>query len=575
MGQLYSHLVFRPPQICSYQSTNGQIKYVLPDDQGIPTVHSTDLIWLLNSMGFRIPCVFIRQPNSEYVAIYAHQNAEDLGSSVRDAHTLSHRLGIDVLAFEYSGYGLSERPPRSQYHSSRSVHGHAVAPSLLDSDRSRAMPSEKACCSDILAAYTYLTNQCDVRPSKIIIFGRSIGSGPAVYCAATRNVGGLVLIAPIASAVRVPLKRLNVTLPFIDTFPNIDRASKIQCPVLVVHGDMDELVPKIHAEKLFGKIRQHGHAVNPLWIPTARHNNIVEDFHSIVFSRYITFLDELRAMTADRRSFEDAVFKRISRGSRPPPYPSPTLTLPPPPPPSSTPTSVADEDDKPVEQQENPTLCTSPSLPAISRPPRRSSPRRSSRPRRSRRLPYVLCLRARVSLDNLSTKAKAGDGPMTPTPATVSTTSSDVATLSAPPQATPQLITSEEGASDEVVDMVHDDDHTRSATHTSSSSSAPDVGFSQTWRQLSLMQCIQPHASHHASSRPTAEHHHDQSWHSLSRTRLSFPLLRACLRRFEQDVERDVPANASSTVPITLQVNPSWQALRHSIESNGRVAPPA
>lgn len=111
-----------------------------------------------------------------------------------------------------------------------------------------------------------------------------------------------MLIAPIASAVRVPLKNLNVTLPFIDTFPNIDRIGKIQCPVLVVHGDMDELVPKEHGEKLFEKIRKKGNAVKPLWIPEARHNNVVEDFQTLVFNRYRTFLEELKAVAQDRGS---------------------------------------------------------------------------------------------------------------------------------------------------------------------------------------------------------------------------------------------------------------------------------
>lgn len=303
MGQLYSHLVFRPPSVCTYQNTNGVLKYVVPDHEGLPQIHSAPLIWLLNSMRFRIPCVMIRQhhnPNSEFVAIYAHQNGEDLGASVRDAHLISHSLGIDVLAFEYSGYGLSEKPRRTNHSHSRIISGVAVTPSEEDADRQRAEPSEKACCSDINAAYKYLTEQCNVSPNKIIIFGRSIGSGPAVYCAATRKVGGLVLIAPIASAVRVPLKHLNVTLPFIDTFPNIDRASKIRCPVLVIHGDMDELVPKLHAEKLFTKIKQHGNAVNPLWIPDARHNNVVEDFQSIVFGRYSAFLEEIKSMNPDK-----------------------------------------------------------------------------------------------------------------------------------------------------------------------------------------------------------------------------------------------------------------------------------
>ncbi|PXF42437.1 Protein ABHD17B [Gracilariopsis chorda] len=296
MGQLYSHLVFRPPQFCTYQCTQGRIKYVVPDEDGLPSVHSTDLFWLQTALNFRIPCAFIRRPQSQYVVIYAHTNAEDLGDSIVHAHIIARTLNVDVIAFEYSGYGLSERPPRRLFAHTNPRPGRRVHPSLSVHARKRAEPSEKAVCADILAVYAYLTESCNVAPENILIFGRSIGSGPAVYCAVTRPIRGLVLIAPIASAVRVPLKRLNVTLPFIDTFPNIDRAAKIECPVLVIHGDIDDIVPKLHGEKLFRKLNRKGCAVNPLWIPNARHNNVVEDFSSLVFGRYLTFLDELKLM---------------------------------------------------------------------------------------------------------------------------------------------------------------------------------------------------------------------------------------------------------------------------------------
>ncbi|CDF40168.1 unnamed protein product [Chondrus crispus] len=300
MGQLYSHLVFRPPPVVSYQSVDGYLKYVLPDVAGLPTIHKTELVWLLTSLNVRIPCAWVRHPDAEFVILYAHQNGEDLGSSIQDAHTLSRALAVDVFTFEYSGYGLSEKSKRHANKRGRVQ----VQPSLKESDRTRVEPSEKACCSDIDAAYAYLVNEAGVHPSQIIVSGRSIGSGPAVYCAASQSVAGLVLIAPIASAVRVALKRLNITLPFIDTFPNIDRVSKIRCPVLVVHGDMDELVPKLHGERLVEKIKRNGHAVKPLWIPEAKHNNVVEDFQSVVFGRYTQFLEELKQMKYDRASLE-------------------------------------------------------------------------------------------------------------------------------------------------------------------------------------------------------------------------------------------------------------------------------
>lgn len=281
MGQLYSHLVFRPPKIVSYQCIDGQLRYIYPDFENIPRVHSTPIIWLRNALNVRIPCVWIRNPKAQYVILYAHQNAEDLGTSIQHAHALSVQLGVDVFAFEYTGYGLSRRDPKA-------------------SDTSRKVaPSERAVCCDIDAAYDYLTQVSGVDPMKIVVVGRSIGSGPAVYLSTRRKVGGLILIAPIASAVRVALKGLNVTIPFVDTFPNIDRAAMIRCPVLVIHGDKDDIVPKIHGQRLFEKIRHFGIAVNPLWVPNAQHNNVVEDFDALVFGRYSQFFDELKTLSLE------------------------------------------------------------------------------------------------------------------------------------------------------------------------------------------------------------------------------------------------------------------------------------
>ncbi|KAI0562375.1 Prolyl oligopeptidase [Gracilaria domingensis] len=294
------------------------MKYVVHDDDGLPSVHSADLFWLQTALNFRIPCAFVRHPHSQYVVIYAHTNAEDLGDSIVHAHMISRTLNVDVLAFEYSGYGLSERPSRHLFRHRSPRVGQRISPSHLEHERKRAEPSEKAICADIMAAYTFLTDTCAVDPENILVFGRSIGSGPAVYCAINRPIRGLVLIAPIASAVRVPLKKLNVTLPFIDTFPNIDRAAKIQCPVLVIHGDIDDIVPKLHGEKLFRKLNRNGCAVNPLWVPNARHNNVVEDFSSLVFGRFLTFLDELKLIPLSPEPTHSCTHKHCHSGGMSP-----------------------------------------------------------------------------------------------------------------------------------------------------------------------------------------------------------------------------------------------------------------
>lgn len=257
------------------------MSYICQNAAGEPTVRSAELVWLRTEPGSIIPAAWVRKTGSEYVALFAHSNGDDLGNAMVEAQRLSDALELSVLAFDYTGYGLSELAPRG-------CRDGAPIPSGLDADRNRATPSEVGCYADIDAAYNYL--RAKIPATRIVLVGRSIGSGPVVNLAARMPVAGVVLVAPIASAVRVALQRVRVTLPLIDTFANIDKVARIACPVLVVHGARDELVPVRHAQLLVARVK---HAVEPLFVPSAAHNNVVEDNQSLVFGRCRGFLQEL------------------------------------------------------------------------------------------------------------------------------------------------------------------------------------------------------------------------------------------------------------------------------------------
>lgn len=291
MGQLYSHLVFRPP-VPSYDVVDGRMSYVATNGAGEPQVHTAQVEWLRTATGSLIPAAWVRKSCCEHVVLFAHSNGDDLGNAMAEARRLSDALDLSVLAFDYTGYGLSELPPR---HARVSSSRRPPTPTGLDAHRARATPSEMGCYADIDAAYAYLLAS-GIAPSRIVLIGRSIGSGPVVHLAARAAVAGVVLVAPIASAVRVALQRVRVTLPLIDTFANIDKVARIACPVLVVHGTRDELVPVRHAQLLVKRVRN---AVEPLFVPTAAHNNVVEDNQSLVFGRCRGFLQELHSSAAE------------------------------------------------------------------------------------------------------------------------------------------------------------------------------------------------------------------------------------------------------------------------------------
>jgi len=132
-------------------------------------------------------------------------------------------------------------------------------------------PFEKHVDDDELAAYDYLTEQLHTPASQIVVYGKSVGSGPAVYLAARRPVAGLILRSPILSAFRV-VTRVPL-LPF-DKFPNYKEIGKVHCPILIIHGTSDQLVPVWHGRKLFDLASQPKYS---LWVDGADHNDL-EDF---------------------------------------------------------------------------------------------------------------------------------------------------------------------------------------------------------------------------------------------------------------------------------------------------------
>lgn len=169
-----------------------------------------------------------------------------------------------MLCYDYAGYGLAT-----------------------------GKPSESNCYADIRAAYNHLTQKRNIPPNRILLFGRSLGSGPTLHLASSlgHDLGGVVLIAPLLSCIRVVLNFVPAT-PRFDMFANIDRISRVQVPVFCVHGMVDNVVPFSHGLLLTKRAK---YPLEPLWIRDASHNNLESSrFQYRVFLRYMTVLQEFR-----------------------------------------------------------------------------------------------------------------------------------------------------------------------------------------------------------------------------------------------------------------------------------------
>jgi hypothetical protein len=118
-------------------------------------------------------------------------------------------------------------------------------------------------------AYEYLTQKLGVLPERIIIYGRSVGAGSAVELAARKPVAGLIMESAFTSAFRVVVP--IPILPF-DKFRNIDKIKRVKCPVLVMHGKGDEVVPFQHGQRLFSAAPEPKRS---LWVDEASHNDFL------------------------------------------------------------------------------------------------------------------------------------------------------------------------------------------------------------------------------------------------------------------------------------------------------------
>jgi fermentation-respiration switch protein FrsA (DUF1100 family) len=117
---------------------------------------------------------------------------------------------------------------------------------------SSGRPSESGLHLDAEAAYAWLSARYP--PSRIVIYGHSLGSGVAVWLAVRRPARALVLESPFTSAIDVADAHygfLPVRLLMWDRFDSAAAIGKVRMPLLIVHGDQDDLIPIGMGRRLF------------------------------------------------------------------------------------------------------------------------------------------------------------------------------------------------------------------------------------------------------------------------------------------------------------------------------------
>jgi fermentation-respiration switch protein FrsA (DUF1100 family) len=189
--------------------------------------------------------------------LYCHGNAGNVSHRLPKLRALHDRLGLSILVFDYRGYG-----------------------------RSAGTPDERGTYADARAMRAWLRQR---GPDPAIYLGTSLGAAVAAALAAEDPPAALVLEAPFASVQAMA----HATVPgagwlFHTRYPTVEMVGGARAPLLVLHGDADEVVPIRQGRAVFEAARPPKTFVT---LPGARHNDAHVAGGETYWRAWATFLD--------------------------------------------------------------------------------------------------------------------------------------------------------------------------------------------------------------------------------------------------------------------------------------------
>jgi pimeloyl-ACP methyl ester carboxylesterase len=408
--RLGNRLAFFPPNPPSYtmaQGRDGRIHARYTDGKlqilWGKVLAGFDVDIVRTSRGEHVPCAWVAAPGDaptrDVTLVVSHGNALDVAMFVPFARYLRDSLGVNVAAYDYTGYG-----------------GATGRPNISDTR------------ADLRAVVDHLVDVRGVDPRRLILYGQSIGSGPTCHYAAAaateaakareaeaqtrerererergggkesgppgsgwrrparrvsdasaedkgadnkgadnkgadnkgaedkgaedegaedegvsaasaasaacasarsdarayRDVGGVVLVSPIASGLNVigapdGCCRPACVFYWCDVYPNVRLAPKFECPTLVIHGTRDVEVPFHHGRAVRDAVREDTGSPPPYWAKGAGHGDVFEVDRREFIARLRSFVEDI-----DRRASENdggARGRGARRGGEPPAMP--------------------------------------------------------------------------------------------------------------------------------------------------------------------------------------------------------------------------------------------------------------
>ena len=180
-------------------------------------------VTLTTSDGVKISAWYVPADDARGTVLFCHGNAGNVSHRLMDLVQFND-LGLNVLIFDYRGYGASE-----------------------------GSPSEKGTYRDAEAAWEHLLDRRGEKPGRIVVFGRSLGGAVAAWLAVEKTPAGLILESTFTSIPDMARKMYPVypiRLLARVHYDTLSHVRQLKCPVLVLHSRDDDMIPFEHGKKL-------------------------------------------------------------------------------------------------------------------------------------------------------------------------------------------------------------------------------------------------------------------------------------------------------------------------------------
>ena len=208
------------------------------------------LIFVERDNEIYIPCLFLRNKDSSNYLIYFHGNSEDIFGVENYGLYFKSNFNMNVIIVEYPGYSIYFEQT----------------------------PEPKQIFLDSINVYNWIKNKFKICDQQIFVYGRSLGTSPAIYLSSKMNPRALFLISAFTSIKDIGSDKFCSWF-LEDIFNSINYIGQVKCPILLIHGENDTLISPLHSEKLEREAKKQNKNVYLNKRPNMTHNkfDIYED----------------------------------------------------------------------------------------------------------------------------------------------------------------------------------------------------------------------------------------------------------------------------------------------------------